>query len=78
MNEEFWKQFPPLPGFDCVKMKREIQAEIYEETKDLSPEELVDYFNRAGNRWRESRGVVAGDTAASRASEAPAPYAGEV
>ena len=29
----------PIPGFDCVKMKREIQAQIYEETKNMTPEE---------------------------------------
>jgi hypothetical protein len=29
----------PIPGFDCVKMKREIQAAIYEETKSMTPEE---------------------------------------
>jgi hypothetical protein len=27
-------------------MKREIQEKIYEETKDLSREELIDYFHR--------------------------------
>jgi len=32
-------QFKPIPGFDCVKMKREIQAKIYEETKHMTPEE---------------------------------------
>jgi hypothetical protein len=29
----------PIPGFDCVEMKREIQAKIYEETKHMTPEE---------------------------------------
>ena len=31
----------PIPGFDCVKMKREIQAKIYEETKHMTREEEV-------------------------------------
>jgi spore coat polysaccharide biosynthesis protein SpsF (cytidylyltransferase family) len=32
--------------FDCVEMKNEIQAKIYAETKDMSTEELLAYFNR--------------------------------
>lgn len=32
--------------FDCVEMKRRIQEKIYEETKDLSREELVAYFRK--------------------------------
>jgi hypothetical protein len=32
--------------FDCVKMKNDIQAKIYAETKDMSVEELLAYFNR--------------------------------
>jgi len=33
-------------SFDCLKMKEEIQAKIYEETKDMSFPELDAYFNR--------------------------------
>jgi hypothetical protein len=33
-------------GFDCVEMKNEIQAKIYADTKDMSNEELLAYFNR--------------------------------
>lgn len=32
--------------FDCVQMKREIQEKIYQETKDLTRDELVAYFRR--------------------------------
>lgn len=78
MNEDFWKQFPPIPGFDCLKMKRDIQAIIYEEIKDLTPQELVAYFNEAGERWRESRGITARAAEVSRVHEAPAPYGSEV
>jgi hypothetical protein len=31
--------------FDCLKMKEEIQAKIYEEIKNMTPEERVAYFN---------------------------------
>jgi len=41
--------------FDAVAMKRKAQEEIYEEIKDLSPDEQVEYFNKAGERfWRET------------------------
>jgi len=32
--------------FDCLKMKAEIQAKIYEEIKDMTREETLAYFNR--------------------------------
>ena len=32
--------------FDCLKMKEEIQAKIYEETKDMSSSEILLYFNK--------------------------------
>jgi hypothetical protein len=33
--------------FDCLKMKEEIQAKIYEETKDMTFPELDVYFNKS-------------------------------
>jgi hypothetical protein len=33
-------------------MKRKAQEEIYKETKDLSVEEEVEYFHKAGERFR--------------------------
>ncbi len=45
--------------FDCVEMKRRIQERIYEETKNMTPEELSAYFRtRAargpfGDLWRD-------------------------
>ena len=32
--------------FDCLKMKDEIQAKIYDETKNMSSSEIVTYFNK--------------------------------
>jgi SRSO17 transposase len=32
--------------FDCLKMKEEIQAKIYEEIKDMSAAEEIAYFNK--------------------------------
>ena len=31
--------------FDCIKMKEEIQAKIYDEIKDMSSSEILNYFN---------------------------------
>ena len=31
--------------FDCIKMKSDIQAQIYAETQNMSSEELLNYFN---------------------------------
>jgi len=41
----------PIPGFDCVKMKREIQAKIYQETKDMTREEEREYIRQASERF---------------------------
>jgi len=39
-----------IPGFDCVKMKREIQTQIYEETKHMTPEEQRERLRQASER----------------------------
>jgi len=31
--------------FDCLEMKREIQAKIYAEIKDMTAEERISYFH---------------------------------
>ena len=33
--------------FDCIKMKEEIQAKVYEKTKDMTFPELRDYLNKS-------------------------------
>lgn len=50
----------PRKTFDCVEMKHKIQDKIYEETKNLSREELIAYFRRHAQTgpfaqlWRKS------------------------
>jgi hypothetical protein len=34
-------------NFDCLAYKDMVQSEIYEETKDMSGEELIDYFRKS-------------------------------
>ena len=36
----------PKP-FDCIEYKQRVQEEIYEEIKDLSPAQQLEYFHRA-------------------------------
>ena len=74
MNEDFWKRFPPIAGFDCMKMKQEIQAKIYEEIKDMSPEEQIAYFNRAGGRFRRRYRQAAQHDAPVLVKEEPGSY----
>jgi len=45
----------PIPGFDCVKMKREIQAKIYEKIKDMTWEEQQEYYRQAVERAEQRR-----------------------
>lgn len=33
--------------FDCVEMKRQAQAKIYEETEDMTAEQRIAYFRKA-------------------------------
>jgi len=42
MNEDFWKRFPPIPGFSCVEMKRRAQEHIYDEVKGMSSQKLFE------------------------------------
>ena len=37
---------PRTKAFDCVEMKRRAQEIIYEETKGMTPGELVAYFHK--------------------------------
>jgi len=40
-------------NFSCLEMKRQIQAKIYAETKDMTTEELLAYFNEQ-NSFRKT------------------------
>ena len=52
MNEEFWKRFPPIPDFDCLKMKHDIQAKIHEETKHMTQDQRLDYYRSGAKKLR--------------------------
>ena len=42
-----------LEEYDCVKIKRRAQTRIYEETKDLTPEALVEHYHRIADGARQ-------------------------
>lgn len=52
MNSDFWKQFEGTPRIDCVKMKHDIQAKIYEEIKNMTWEQRMAYFRRGSEEFR--------------------------
>jgi hypothetical protein len=63
-RDDFWKQFEGAPPIDCVKMKHDIQAKIYEEIKNLTTEERIAYFRRGSEEFRREmaqRQSLAGD-----------------
>jgi hypothetical protein len=41
--------------FDAVEMVRQIRDDIYEQTKEMSAKELVDYFRQHGASAEERR-----------------------
>jgi len=47
--------------FDCLKMKEEIQAKVYEETKDMTFPELRAYLDRSLENSVFWQRLVAGD-----------------
>jgi len=48
-----------IPGFDVIKWKREIQAQIYEETKDMTSAEAIEYSRQAVLRGERRRAELA-------------------
>jgi len=36
--------------FDCITMKKNIQKQIYDETKNMATNEILRYFNGNGKR----------------------------
>jgi len=67
MTKIDWSKYPPVPGFDSIKMKREIQAKIYEETKHMTREEVREYYRQASEESALRRKA----RARQRATESP-------
>jgi hypothetical protein len=51
------KKHSPVPvvkenKFDAVKMVRELRDCMYEKTKDLTHQELIEYYNKKGKKLK--------------------------
>ncbi|MGL4594179.1 MAG: hypothetical protein ACRCUY_05570 [Thermoguttaceae bacterium] len=42
----------PIEGFSVMKMKQDVQEQIYRETKGMDAEELIEYFRQGSERFR--------------------------
>jgi len=51
-KEVNYDEQPSKKEFDCIAMKREAQSQIYDETKNLTPQQQIEYFR---NAIRQSR-----------------------
>ncbi len=41
-----------IPDFDVLKWKEETQAEIYEEIKEMTSEEVIEYFRKGSEEFQ--------------------------
>ena len=48
-------QIKPISGFNSLKWKREVQAEIYEETKHMTPEQRRERERQTVERGEKRR-----------------------
>jgi hypothetical protein len=55
--------------FDCLKMKEEIQAKIYNEIKDMSSSEVLAYFNKKSQNSALWQRLVQRDNAKKQNAE---------
>jgi len=44
-----------IDEYDCVKIKRNAQVRISAETKDMTPEQLMAYYNQIGEGLRQQK-----------------------
>ena len=42
-----------IPGFDVLKWKRKIQMRIYQETKNMTGDEFLEYLRKGSEKRRE-------------------------
>ena len=53
MTKIDWNRFKPIPGFDSLKLKAEIQAEILRETEGMTGEQILDFFRKESLEFQE-------------------------
>jgi hypothetical protein len=74
MNSDFWKRFSTIPGFDCLKMKHDIQAKIHEETKHMTQDQRLEYYRAGAKKLHRRSRIEARDTEPLRVKEETASY----
>ncbi len=74
MNEEFRKRFPVVPGFDCIKMKHDIQAGIHEATKGMTQAQRLDYCRSGAKKLRRRAATTGLETESFAFKESPESY----
>ena len=57
-------QIKPIPGFDSLKWKREIQAQIYEETKHMTWEERREHTRKVSEAFQAEQRLHRAERAA--------------
>ena len=62
MTKIDWKNFPVIPDFDVLEWKRETQAEILRETKDMTTAEILEYFRKGSEEFRAERQALESHT----------------
>jgi hypothetical protein len=48
-----WSQIKPIPGFDSKKWLRKRHAQIYEETKDMTDEQIRERLRQSSERMQQ-------------------------
>ncbi|MCY2928444.1 MAG: hypothetical protein NTV86_02935 [Planctomycetota bacterium] len=39
-------------AFDCVEMARACREKVYEQTKDMTPQQEIEFYRQAGDEFR--------------------------
>lgn len=47
-----------IPDFDVLKWKQEVQMEIYETTKDMTSEEVREYFRKGSEEFQKEIAAI--------------------
>jgi hypothetical protein len=55
MTQLDMSKLKPIPGFDSLKWKQEVQAKIFEETKHMTPEQRRERERQAVERDEQRR-----------------------
>jgi hypothetical protein len=55
MKKFDWSTVKPIPGFDSARWLRKVRAKTYEDTKDMTAEEVREYFRKRSEERRKEK-----------------------